>query len=177
MKKIIWDLFGGGQNSVYNSLKKYNLLSMYEVYTFDITKPTRKHHYKIDLSQDNIVEIFKNFPAPDIIVASPLCQSFSCVLNMKGGGTTFWKYDKELNKIVLRSVEEFEKLKSGFTRRLKAETQLFLAKLGQKCINNTIELIKKYKPKFWYIENPKNSLIWKYITLNKKDFWDLNNFF
>ncbi len=31
-------------------------------------------------------------------------------------------------------------------------------------------MIKHYKPKFWYIENPKHSLIWKHISLNRKVF-------
>ncbi|MEG1146751.1 MAG: hypothetical protein RSE21_04900 [Bacilli bacterium] len=70
-------------------MKESKLLDKFIVYTFDITESTRTHHYKIDLSQDNIVEIFKKFPKPDIIISSTLCQSFSCVLNMKGGGTCF----------------------------------------------------------------------------------------
>lgn len=177
MKYIIWDLFGGGQNSVFNSLKENNLLDKYDVYTFDVTEPTREKHYKIDLSQDNIVELFKKFPKPNIIVSSPLCQSFSCVLNMKGGGTCFWKYNKKKTKLIFRSKKEFESLKNGFTKNLKANVQLFIAKLGKKCIDNTIELIKFYKPKFWYIENPKQSLIWKYIILNRKDFFVDNNFY
>lgn len=171
-KKIIWDLFGGGQNSVYNALKEYGLLKKYEVYTFDVTEPTRINHFKIDLSQNNIIEIFSSFPKPDIILSSTLCQSFSCVLNMKGGGTSFWKYNKSKSKLIFRTKKEFEELKSGFTKNLNANVQLFIAKLGKKCIDNTIELIKYYKPKYWYIENPKSSLIWKYITLNRKDFYD-----
>lgn len=178
MKKIIWDLFGGGQNSVFNALKEFDLLNQFEVYTFDITERTREHHYKLDLSQDNIIKIFKEFPKPDIIVASPLCQSFSCVLNMKGGGTCFWKLNKSKTKLVQRSIKEFEKLKSGFTKHLKADVQLFIKKLGERCINNTIALIKYYKPKYFYIENPKQSLIWKYITLNRrKDFYNENTMF
>lgn len=90
-KIIVWDLFGGGQNSVYNTLKEFNLLDTYEVYTFDITTPTRKHHYILDLSVDNVIEHLKQFPTPDIITASPLCQSFSCVLNMLGGGDLLLK--------------------------------------------------------------------------------------
>ena len=172
MKKIIvWDLFGGGQNSVYHALDH----DKYDVYTFDITEPSHEHQYKLDLSQDNIIEIFKQYPKPDIIVASPLCQSFSCVLQMKGGGTCFWKWDKDKQKLVERSVEEFERLKSGFTRNKKAETQLYVKRLGEKCINNTLLLIEVYHPKYWYIENPKNSLMWKFIYHNHYlDFYALD---
>ncbi|MFV8418733.1 hypothetical protein [Mycoplasma sp. Sp33II] len=177
MKKkiIVWDLFGGGQNSVYNSVIEHNLEDILDIYTFDVTEPTREKHYKIDLAQDNIIKVMSKFPKPDIIVASPLCQSFSCVLNMKGGGTCFWKYeDNSKTKLTERNIEEFESLKNGFTRHLKADVQLFIKRLGQKCIDNTIELIKYYKPKIWYIENPKHSLMWKYIEFNRPDFWDSN---
>lgn len=175
-KLIVWDLFGGGQNSIYNSMKE-NL--NYEIYTFDITEPTRKNHFKIDLSQENIIEIIDNLniPKPDIITSSTLCQSFSIVLNMKGGGTCFWKLNKEKTKLIFRTEKEFEELKSGFTKNLKADTQLFLAKLGKNCVDNTIKIIKFYKPKYWYIENPKTSLIWKYLTLNKQDFCNPSNSF
>ena len=174
-KKIIWDLFGGGQNSVFLTLKDLGLLKFYDVYTFDITEPIHDKQFKIDLAQNNIIEIFSQFPEPDIIVASPLCQSFSCVLNMKGGGTCFWKFNKNKTKLIERSIKEFELLKSGFTKNLKADVQLFIKRLGQKCIDNTIELIKHYKPKYWYIENPRQSLMWKYIQLNRKDFFDSEN--
>ncbi len=174
-KIVVWDLFGGGQNSVYNAIGKNT--NIYDIYTFDVTEPTRKNHIKLDLSQDNIVEIFKQFPKPDIIVSSTLCQSFSCVLNMKGGGTCFWKYNEDKTKLVHRSIEEFERLKGGFTKNLDAETQLYIAKLGKKCIDNTIDLIKFYKPKYWYIENPKHSLLWKYITLNRDDFYNPEHVF
>lgn len=171
-KMIVWDLFGGGQNSVYQTLKENDKLKDFEVYTFDVTEPTREHHYKIDLAQENIVEVFKQFPKPDVIVSSTLCQSFSCVLNMKGGGTCFWKLNETKDLLIQRSVEEFELLKNGFTKNCKADVQLFIAKLGKKCIDNTIALIQHYQPKFWYIENPKSSLIWKYITLNRTDFYN-----
>lgn len=166
MKLIVWDLFGGGQNSVYNALDP----NKYEVYTFDITEPTHEHQYHLDLSQRDIVDKFKDFPKPDIIVASPLCQSFSCVLSMKGGGTCFWKLNDDKTLLVERSIKEFEKLKHGFTKHLNSRTQLFIKRLGQRCIDNTIKLIDYYQPKVWYIENPKHSLIWKYLELNNKEF-------
>ena len=171
MKKIIiWDLFGGGQNSVFSTLKENNLLYIYDIYTFDITDPIHEKQYHLDLSQDDIINKFKQFPKPDIIVASPLCQSFSCVLNMKGGGTCFWKLNKLKTKLIERPVKEFLELKSGFTKNLDAKTQLFIKRLGKKCIDNTIKLIDYYKPHIWYIENPKQSLMWKYIELNKANF-------
>ncbi|QIW62351.1 hypothetical protein [Mycoplasmopsis gallinacea] len=172
-KLIVWDLFGGGNNSVYKSLIDSD---KYEIHTIDITVPERKTQYDVDLSQDFKVlkKFFDKLPQPDIIVASPLCQSFSSVLSMKGGGTCFWKY-KDSSKTCLteRTKEEFEQLKSGFTRYLKADNQLFIKRLGEKCIDNTLSIIKHYKPKYFYIENPHNSLMWKYIKYNT----DFGNYF
>lgn len=167
---IIWDLFGGGQNSIYHTVKEFNL--PFEVFTFDITEPQHQNQFKMDLSQDNIIECFKKFPTPDIICASPLCQSFSQVLQMKGGGTCFWK--KENGLLVERTIKEFETLKSGFTKYLKADKQLALKRLGEKCINNTLSIIEYFKPYFWYIENPANSLMWYYI-MNNKQAWVFKN--
>lgn len=173
-KMVIWDLFGGGQNSVYKTLKEFDLLNEYEIYTFDITPPQHDNQYCLDLSQDInvVIKELEKFPRPHIITSSPLCQSFSTVVSMKGGGTCFWKYNEDKTLLIERSKEEFEELKSGFTRKFIADKQLEIKRLGQKCIDNTIELIKHFKPKFWYIENPHKSLMWKYITLNKADWFN-----
>jgi hypothetical protein len=48
-----------------------------------------KKQFILDLAQKDVIEKLKKFPIPDIVVSSTLCQSFSCVLNMKGGGTCF----------------------------------------------------------------------------------------
>jgi hypothetical protein len=110
MKKlIVWDLFGGGCNSVAKAIDN----GMYEIYTFDVVpkksndyKSPNYHYYELDLACgmkkldgsihkvngfENIVELFKslNIPKPDIIVSSTLCQSFSNVLSLVGGGTCF----------------------------------------------------------------------------------------
>lgn len=164
-KIIVWDLFGGGQNSVFQSLKDDPI---FDVWTFDITEQTREQHIKQDLTVNNIIEVLAKYPKPDIIVASPLCQSFSCVLQMKGGGTCFWK--KENGLLVERSVQEFEALKTGFTKYLQADKQLQIKRLGEKCINNTLAIIEHFKPSCWYIENPRNSLMWFYITQNKAEW-------
>lgn len=163
-------MFGGGQNSVYNALE-----NEYDIYTLDITKPTREKHLICDLSQpiEIILETLNNLPKPDIIVSSPLCQSFSVVFSMKGGGTCFWKLNEDKTLLVERSVEEFERLKNGFTRSQNADNQLKWKRIGEQFIRNTILIISIFNPKYWYIENPKTSLIWKYLTLNCKYWYHL----
>ncbi|WP_232840945.1 class I SAM-dependent methyltransferase [Mycoplasma tauri] len=172
IKIIVWDLFGGGQNSVYKALKDN---PNYEIYTFDLY-PEKYHENQhiIDLSLDitTLKEYFSKFPKPDIIAASPLCQSFSSILSLKGGGTCFWEYqDNSKTALKERSIDDFNNLKNGFTRNFDANKQLFIKRLGENCINNTIDIIKEFKPKYWYIENPKGSLMWKFIQYNRKDFY------
>ncbi|SJZ53476.1 hypothetical protein [Mycoplasmopsis verecunda] len=185
-KIIIWDLFGGGCNSLTRAIQKYNYDDKYFVYTFDVVD-THKESYRgqlnvdfqkyinIDLSQDNITKIFdeliknKEIQKPDIITSSTLCQSFSKVLSMTGGGTCFWKQSIRGDKnspLIERSVEEFEMLKSGFTKNLKADKQLFIKRLGEKCAINSVKLINHFKPKYWYIENPDSSMLFQYLSVN-----------
>ncbi|MBR4485837.1 hypothetical protein IKS57_00430 [bacterium] len=68
-------------------MNEFNL--PFDVFTFDITEPQHQNQFKMDLAQDNIIECFKHYPKPDIIVASPLCQSFSVAISLPGGGTCF----------------------------------------------------------------------------------------
>lgn len=181
MKKIvIWDLFGGGCNSVSRAIAKYKMGSIFDVYTFDVVETHKesyrgklKHrfqkYFNIDLSSENIIQIFKKFPKPDIILSSTLCQSFSNVLSMVGGGTCFWKQEirRDKNcKLIERTPEEFERLKSGFTKKLNWEKQLFIKRLGEKCAINSVKLIDYYKPKAWYIENPSSSLLFQFLRVN-----------
>ena len=34
---------------------------------------------------------------------------------------------------------------------------------GELCAFNTIEIIKRYQPKYWIIENPSSGRLWRYI--------------
>lgn len=83
MKRVVWDLFGGGQNSVYKALKD---VPGFEVWTFDVTEPTRDKHVSLDLAAPNLERELSKYPKPDIVAASPPCASFSNALAMKAGG-------------------------------------------------------------------------------------------
>lgn len=172
-KLIVWDLFGGGQNSIFNTVKEYNL--PIDVYTFDITEPQHDKQFKLDLSDWDIILKLKDYPKPDIIVASPLCQSFSCALAVKGGTVAWKKLDD--GWIQQRTLDEIKEcLKSNpYMKNWKAEVMLQRAKLGVMCIYNTLRIIEHYQPKYFYIENPKNSLIWNYIRCNYR-LNAINNF-
>jgi hypothetical protein len=50
--------------------------------------------------------------------------------------------------LIERTIEEFNEKKSGFTKNLNPERQLFIKKLGQQCVDNTIELIRNFAPNY-----------------------------
>lgn len=167
MKKIVWDLFGGLNGSVYSSLKNKN---KYKVYTFDILKETKKGKKNniVDLANPNkeyLLKFFNSFPSPDIIVASPMCNIFSQARRYKDGGTGGIIIDKKRNILVERNKKSWEKNKS-IKRNDKWEGITDRTQLGKKAIENTLLLIESFEPKNWYIENPQNSLMWIYIKNN-----------
>ncbi len=51
-------------------------------------------------------------------------------------------------------------------KRYKYESQMKKAKIGRLCIENTLNIISYFKPKYFYIENPAMSLLWEYKKLN-----------
>lgn len=178
-KLVVWDLFGGSNNSVWNALKQYDFI---EVYTFDInTNIKHEKQYIINLGKkdiENFVEFIEmgNFPKPDFICASPLCNSFSVILQTPDGGTLGWKkeiikdtwkrggneYESEEIKFSIRDEKSFweMKAKNNFFRYMEYEKIKNNAELGFRCMKNTIEIINNYKPLCWYVENPWTSRIW-----------------
>lgn len=167
---IVWDLCGGSQNSVYNALKDN---PNYEIYTFDINPNLQhKNQYVMDLSNVKCLDELDKFPKPDIIVASPLCSSFTHILNTprKYGKSTrlAWKFDNTTNQYKLRTIEEIEQFikSNGFFRHYKAANIRENGLTGGGLLNNIISIIIKFKPEYWYIENPANSLMWDFIITN-----------
>lgn len=175
MKKlVVWDLFGGGQHSVRNALKDE---SIFDIYTFDITQPLDDHCISVNLGNVNkVLSVIKerNIPNPDIIVASPLCQSFSAILSMKNGGTAGW--DIKNGKMTIRDYESFALNANKFILKSSYKHYAQCAQLGGDCLYTTMKLIDMYKPKCWYIENPKNSLIWRLLGQLYTDYKLLNDY-
>ncbi len=51
-------------------------------------------------------------------------------------------------------------------KRYKYLSQMRKAETGRLCIENTLKIIGYFKPKYFYIENPAQSLLWEYKKLN-----------
>lgn len=170
MKKIVWNLFGGLNNSVLNALGNDD----YDIYTFDILEEDKqgRKNIQVDLTANNSITLLAEYPKPDIIVASPMCNSFSRARAYKDGGRGGWVINKD-NSLSLRTYESWL-LNRSEKRKDKWEGVLDTAILGKKAIEKTIKIIQFFKPKYWYIENPESSLIWKYIE-NNLNFYGIKN--
>ena len=62
--------------------------------------------------------------------------------------------------------QEIDDLINGFIKenpQIYPDKQLMKRINGELCVFNTVEIIKRYKPKYWIIENPAYGRIWQYI--------------
>ena len=104
---------------------------------------------------------------PDIILASPPCESWSIASAMKNGNAC-WK--KEFNtatslfgdvqassKFTIREHRDYERYQYKYGKS-------FLTRInGEMCTYNMVQIIERYEPKIFIIENPMQSRIWEYL--------------
>lgn len=156
-------------NSVYHALKYFKNV---EIHTFDINEKTQHpNQYVVDLTTPNIIEVMSNYPQPDIIFASPLCQSFSWLMHCEGGRLG-WKLCENEQIYKVRELQDIQYQidKNGFFKQNKAQSIQDRAILGGRLLNACIALINHFKPSFFYIENPEKSLMWDFIDKNIPSF-------
>lgn len=91
-----------------------------------------------------------------------------CIID-GGDGNACWKKENITDSLFIPQVQP-----SPFTIRSYSDYEAshinydyerqFLKRInGELTINNTISIIKRYKPQFWVIENPAGDRIWPYI--------------
>ena len=104
---------------------------------------------------------------PDVVLASPPCESWSLASAMKDGNAC-WKQEKDMTINLFGEYEQGSK----FTIRNQADYEnyqfkydkSFLTRInGEMCIYNTLKIIDRYQPKVFVIENPAYGRIWEYI--------------
>ncbi|MGM0183401.1 hypothetical protein IGK74_002366 [Enterococcus sp. AZ150] len=167
---IVWALFDSG-NGCYTQLA--NEFEEIELYAIGIDRENKHDHF-INLNLADYSRLFgsKDFfntldqlPKPDLIIASPPCESWS-VASAMDRGNACWKKEEgdslfspqvELSPFTVRDYKDYEPF------QFKPEKSIMTRINGELCIFNTIEIIKRYKPKFYIIENPAHGRIWKYI--------------
>lgn len=162
MKKlVIWALFDSG-NGCYAQVGKQ--LNYVDIYSIGIDRMNKNHHFiNLNLADygrlfgDNtLFDTLDELPHPDLIIASPPCESWS-VASAMSKGNACWKTVSEESRFTVRDRADFDKY------QYKPEKSFMTRINGEMCAFNTIEIIRRYKPSWYVIENPQTSRIWDYI--------------
>lgn len=166
---VVWALFDSGNGSYYQVA---NEMEGIEIYSIGIDKENKNDHFiNLDLADYSIIfgdtkmyDTLDNLPKPNLIIASPPCESWSIASAMKNGNAC-WKQDKlenlfgtmEGSRFTIRDYKDYDDY------QFFPEKQLLTRINGELTIYNTIQIIKKYQPEYYVIENPSGGRIWEYI--------------
>lgn len=168
MKKlIVWALFDSGNGCYTQAAKDDENIEIYPI-GLDIEN---KNKTCIQLNLADFSQIFGDFtlfneldklPKPDLILASPPCESWSVASSIRYGNQCWKRETKDGSRFVVRTKRELNNYE--INKRKYTYNKSFLNRInGELCIFNTIEIIQRYKPKVYVIENPAQSRIWHYI--------------
>lgn len=167
-KMVVWALFDSGNGCYTQAAKKFKNIDIYPI-GIDIE---RKNSHFVELNLADYSRLFgksmlfqslDQLPKPDVILASPPCESFS-VASAMWGGNACWKQEmKEGSRFVIRNKKDYD-VPQVKRPHFRYEKSFFNRINGELCIYNTIEIIKRYEPKVYVIENPLSSRIWSYIS-------------
>lgn len=167
---IVWALFDSGNGCYAQSAKKFEDIEIYSI-GLDIEK---RHDHFISLNladyshlfgDDRLFKTLDTLPTPDLIIASPPCESWSVASAMKDGNAS-WKQEKgdglfdsqtPLSRFTIRDYKDYERY------QYKPEKSLLNRINGELCTFNTIQIIKRFDPPIYIIENPAGSRMWEYI--------------
>lgn len=158
---IVGALFDSGNGCYQQASIKFPEL---ELYSIGLDKENKNSHfihlnlasYSITKKNHPLFDKLDKLPKPDLILASPPCESWSTA-NSMWGGNACWKQEDlnslfesqiPLSKFTIRDYRDYEKL------QYNPENQIITRINGELCIFNTIQIIKRYKPKYYVIENP-----------------------
>lgn len=175
---IVWALFDSGNGSYTKGVKDLNDKGLCDIEIHPIgIDIERKNNHFINLNLADYSRLFGNntlfdtldkLPKPDLIIASPPCESWSNASAIPNGNACWKKEDlsdslfepqREPSPFTIRSNSDYEQAYNNY----KYDRQFMKRVNGELCVFNTIEIIKRYKPEFFIIENPASGRIWRYI--------------
>lgn len=148
MKKVIWSLFDS-ETAITQKLNS----DEYVVYSIGLPSSSSytDNFIKMDLSRRSCLKKLEKLPKPDIIFASPPCETW---VDVNIGNCRF--YERNYNEHNLYWQRNFKP--NNYVYKHKS-----LRLMGQKTAYYTAEIIKKFKPFLWCIENGSSSLLFKYL--------------
>ena len=178
-KMTVWALFDSGNGSYTKGVKTLNSSGRanIDIYPIGMDIEGKNNHFiNLNLADygrlfgDNtLFDVLDQLPKPDLIIASPPCESWSNASAMTGGNAC-WKQEdlsdslfipqKEASMFTIRTASDYEEAYINY----KYDRQFIKRINGELCAFNTIEIIKRYKPMYFVIENPASGRLWKYIN-------------
>lgn len=175
-KKIVWALYDDSESSYKKGFKKYfdGLFEVHSIGINNISFPEKKDYFyhRIDLSLNNfnLIKELSLLPKPDIILASPPCESWS---GADCDGKMFRSISED-GTWVVKNKKYYDKYnKTAHPVKKRYFTQKERGRIiGESTIGATIEIIETFKPGIWIIENPQTSKIWEF----QKNHWDFQGF-
>ncbi|ENY53629.1 C-5 cytosine-specific DNA methyltransferase [Metamycoplasma alkalescens 14918] len=172
---VVWLLFDDAscsyKNTILNNQELFKSFQNIKVYgfgmnSFEQTKQIKNnivYEYKqIDLSLTNkdLISTLATLPNPDIILASPPCESFSiadniCRMSQDYSNTNWivlnrkWYQTRAKDLTIQNRVRDFVKKEKN---RLN----------GESTAGACVHIIETFQPKYWVIENPRTSKLWDF---------------
>lgn len=173
---IVWALFDSGNGCYTSAFKQWARVKPtdYNIIPIGIDIAGRKGDF-IELDLASYTDLFGDksmwntldeLPKPDLIIASPPCESWSVASAMTNGNASWKKGSSHTGEtsFIPRMRKEYSGLtKNGKVVQFKFKRSFLQRINGELTIYNTLRIISRYKPKVFIIENPQLSRIWKYI--------------
>lgn len=149
-KIIIWSLFDS-ETAITQQLNS----EKYHVFSIGLPSDSAITDFfiKMDLGRKNCLKKLERLPKPDIIFASPPCETW---VTVSIGNVRFFDEKRNFNEHNLYWQKNFK------PNNYKAKHR-DLRLLGQRTAYFTAKIIQKFKPRLWVIENGATSLIFKYL--------------
>ncbi|KGQ52184.1 Uncharacterised protein [Gallibacterium anatis] len=164
-KIIVWALFDSGNGCYTQAAQSFSNIETYPI-GIDIEGKNQQliqanlADFSQIFGQSALFNLLDSLPKPDVILASPPCESFSVANSIKSGNVC-WQWQGNM-RFAIRSRKDFNAV--NVKKRRYRYDKSFLNRInGELCIYNTIEIIKRYQPKVYVIENPYASRIWHYL--------------
>ena len=177
-KMVVWALFDSGNGSYFTGANSLNSSggANIEIYSIGMDIENKNNHfinldladYKRIFGDNTLFDVLDKLPKPDLVIASPPCESWSNASAMENGNAC-WKRNDVSDSLFAPQVRP-----SPFTIRANQDYESayinyqydrqFLKRInGELTAFNTVEIIKRYRPQFWVIENPAADRLWPYI--------------
>ncbi|MGM7413874.1 DNA methyltransferase [Lactococcus lactis] len=188
MKKVVWALFDSGNGCYKQAVKKYYGDDV-KIISIGIDIENKNTDFlNLDLSdtseyfgESNLFKELDNLPKPDIILASPPCESWSNASAMLNGNVCWYTESTDTmfgqefvsNEFTIRTRQQLETKNDTPFKKHWWKT-VYSRLNGELCAFNTIRIIERYQPEVWVIENPQSSRIWKYYK-QIQDFQGIKN--